>query len=347
MRNYNNNGYNVGFDDEEEAPKKKRFNLFEFFNREGKGVEKDELNVLQDPSLINFFKLFGRKIGRLFSINLVYVFGNFPFLFFAFYMGKFTQIETAAPAYPIYSAVYGSVTASPSPISATLLGIFGRTSTVYIDTTVSKVFLCLSALLIFTFGLVNVGCTRLIRSMVREEPVFFWSDFFSAIKSNLRQGLIYGVIDAFLCFMLVFDIIFFNLNINGSSMMLIFLFISWGMLILYSMMRMYIYLMMITFGLSLAKLIKNAVFFAILGIKRNILALLGIVLSAFLTYALCIIYMPIGIIIPFAILFSGTALMGAYAAYPKIKEIMIDPYYDADGNPKKPSADSSPDTEQA
>ena len=58
MRNDKYDGYSRGFDDEEEAPKKKRFNLIDFFNREGKGVEKDELNVLQDPSLINFFKLF-------------------------------------------------------------------------------------------------------------------------------------------------------------------------------------------------------------------------------------------------------------------------------------------------
>jgi hypothetical protein len=27
--------------------------------------------------------------------------------------------------------------------------------------------------------------------------------------------------------------------------------------------------------------------------------------------------------------------MSAYAAYPKIKEIMIDPYYDEEGNPRK------------
>jgi hypothetical protein len=28
---------------------------------------------------------------------------------------------------------------------------------------------------------------------------------------------------------------------------------------------------------------------------------------------------------PFVILFSGTAFMGTYAAWPKIKELMIDP----------------------
>ena len=39
--------------------------------------------------------------------------------------------------------------------------------------------------------------------------------------------------------------------------------------------------------------------------------------------------------------FSGSALMGAYAACPKIKEVMIDPYYDSDGNPKPSSENAS------
>jgi len=330
------NKYPYSRDDEEEYEKPKRKNIFNrYFEKDGEGVEKDELRVLEDPSLINFFKLFGRKLSRLLSINLMYVFGNFPFLFFAFYMGKFTQIETAAPAYPIYSALYGSAMTTPSPVAASLLGIYGRTTTVYIDTPLSTVFLVLSFLVLFTFGLVNVGCTKILRSTLKEEPVFFWSDFFGAVKKNLRQGLIFGIIDAFLSFMLVFDIIWFNANAGQSSGMLLCLILSWGMLILYSMMRFYVYLMMITFDLSIFKLIKNSVFFAILGIKRNIVALLGIIISLVLTYALCIVYLPIGICIPFAILFSGCSLMGTYAAYPKIKEIMIDPYYDENGNPKK------------
>lgn len=334
-RNYENMGdRNDEYEDRREE--KKSRNIFNrFLMRDGPGIEKGEVDILDDPSLINFFKLFGRKISRLLSINLLYVFGNFPLLFFAFYMGKFTQIETAAPAHTVFSSLYGSAVAAPSPVTASLLGIFGRTTTIYIDTPLSKVFLYLSFLALLTFGLVNVGCTRLLRSMIRQEPVFFWSDFFGAIKKNLRQGLIYGVIDAVISVMLVFDILWFNANAAQGSQMIIFLVISWGMLILYAMMRMYVYLMMITFDLSILKLIKNSIFFAILGIKRNIVALFGSVVAIMLTYALCVVYLPIGICIPFMILFSATALMGAYAAYPKIKQIMIDPYYDADGNPKK------------
>ena len=110
-------------------------------------------------------------------------------------------------------------------------------------------------------------------------------------------------------------------------MMNILFFLTFSMIIVYAMMRMYIYLMMITFDLSIFKLLKNALFFTILGIKRNIMALLGIVLLLALEYVFLVVFFPVAVILPFIFLFSVSGLMSAYAAYPKIKEIMIDPYY--------------------
>jgi uncharacterized membrane protein YesL len=85
--------------------------------------------------------------------------------------------------------------------------------------------------------------------------------------------------------------------------------------------------MLITFDLKIFKLYKNAFIFSILGGKRNLLAVTGIGVAMLLNYTLLIAFIPLGIIVPFIILFSTGAFMGAYAAYPKIKEIMIDPYY--------------------
>lgn len=321
-------------DDRTDAPKG-RFNIFnKLYGVDGAGIEKDELRVLEEPSLANFFKLLGRKLWRLISVNSLYLFGNFPLIFLMIYLGKFTQVETAAPAYPIFSSVYGAASASPSPVTASLLGIFGRTSSVFVDTPLSKVFLYLSFLVIFTFGIINVGCTRHLRSMIREEPIFFWQDFFEAVKKNLRQALIFGAADCIIMVMLVFDVIWFNANsANSGGMMTVFLVISWGTLIIYAMMRMYIYLMMITFDLSIPKLLKNALLFTALGIKRNLLALLGGVLFWLLCWGLITIWFPLGLCAFILFPFGVTAFMGAYAAYPKIKQVMIDPYYDENGNP--------------
>ncbi len=331
----NMSDYDNSAADERSDKSGKKFNIFtRLYGTDGAGVEKDELRVLEEPTLANFFKLLGRKLWRLISVNSLYLFGNFPLIFLLIYLGKFTQVETAAPAYPIFSSVYGAASAIPSPVTASLLGIYGRTSTVFIDTPLSKVFLCLSFLVIFTFGIINVGCTRQLRSMIREEPIFFWPDFFEAVKKNLRQALIFGVADCVIIVMLVFDVIWFNVNAaNSGGMMSIFLAISWGTLIIYTIMRMYIYLMMITFDLSIPKLLKNALLFTALGIKRNLLALLGGVLSWLLCWGFMTIWFPIGLCVFITLPFGVTSFMGAYAAYPKIKQVMIDPYYDEDGNP--------------
>ena len=320
----------------EEEPKKKRFNIFDrLYGTDGPGIEKGEAPVLDDPSFVNFFKLTWRKLWKLMSVNLIYVFGNFPLLFLLVYIGKFTQIEATAPHYPVFSSIYGAATATPSPVTATLVGIYGRTSAVFVDTPLSKVFLYGAFLVVFTFGIVNVGCTRILRSMVREEPIFFRQDFFETIKKNIKQALIFGALDCLICAALVFDIVWFNANSAAvGGMMTFFLIAIWGILVLYAMMRMYVYLMMITFDLSIPKLLKNALLFTTLGIKRNILALLGSVVVWVLCYTLITIAFPIGLTAFILLPFSLSAFMGAYAAYPKIKEVMIDPYYDKDGKLK-------------
>ncbi|MBQ3791849.1 MAG: hypothetical protein II797_01970, partial [Clostridia bacterium] len=92
---------------------------------------------------------------------------------------------------------------------------------------------------------------------------------------------------------------------------------------------MYMYQMIITFDMSLPKLIKNALIFVFLGIKRNIM----VVLATFLLVGLEALLMAsqytfaIAVILPLVYLFGLVGLMSVYAAYPKIKEVMIDPYY--------------------
>ena len=87
--------------------------------------------------------------------------------------------------------------------------------------------------------------------------------------------------------------------------------------------------MMVTFDLSLFKLFKNAMIFAFLGFKRNILAFIGI---AFVVLINLVIYsfqplMALGLALPLVVTIGICTYISAYAAWPKIKEIMIDPYY--------------------
>ena len=308
--------------------KKKKFNLFNAFNREGKGIDKsDVINVLDKPNISNYFKLLGRKFNKLLSVNMFFIFGNFPVLFALFAIAGFTSDLTSAPSSALYTALHGTMFFDMSPVTAALNGIFGIQAQINMPTALTYIFYGLTLLVFLTFGLVNVGCTYILRNMVREEGVFMWSDFWYAVKKNLRQGIIFGIIDLFISVMLVYDLFWFRANMGNSGFMTFLYFVSFSMIFIYFFMRMYTYLMMITFDLSLFKLIKNSVFFAALGIKRNIMCLIATAIILAINYLLFLVFMPIGIILPFIITPALCAFTSVYCAYPKIKEIMIDPYY--------------------
>lgn len=311
-----------------EKKEKSKFNLYSMFNRDGKGVSKDNtLNILEKPGIGNFFKLISRRFNQMLSVNMFYIFGNFPFLFGLFALAGYTSGSGIAPTSSLYTVLKGTMYFDVSPLIASVNGIYGIQAKTVIPSTATYIFYALTLLVLFTFGIVNVGCTYIIRNIIKGEPVFMWSDFWYAVKRNLRQGIIFGIIDLFISFMLVYDLIWFRANINAGKMMSAFYIISFGMIFLYFFMRMYVYLMMITFDLSLFKLFKNSMFFAVLGIKRNIMCLIGTALVLLLNYLLFMIFMPIGIILPFIITPALCSFISVYCAFPKIKELMIDPYY--------------------
>jgi uncharacterized membrane protein YesL len=107
-------------------------------------------------------------------------------------------------------------------------------------------------------------------------------------------------------------------------------FAIFALAIIYFMMRFYIYHLLITFDMKNFKIIKNAFIFSILGIKRNVLALLGIILFVGLHFALILLLMstPFGfvVILPLVYLVAVTAFMAGYASYPIIDRYLIEPY---------------------
>ncbi len=319
---------------EELAAKRKAaggFNPFKRTYADGEGVSKDEEAPCDNPNLKNFFKMLWRKLNPILSVNLLGVFGNFPIFFALFAISGYASIHSTAPYFSVYAPLAGAFRFDTSPATTALMGIFGMQASITVLSAVDYVLLALSALTIFTFGPVNVGSTYILRNLFRGEGIFLWHDFFYAIKRNLRQGLVMGVLDAAILFLLLYDIFFFNLNYGAGTVLNMMFFAALFMLVLYVVMRPYIYLMLVTFDLSILKMFKNALLFTVLGIKRNIVSTLGVLLLIVLEFVLFMTYFPLAVILPFVGLFSIGYMMQIYGAYPKIKEIMIDPYYEKRG----------------
>lgn len=262
-------------------------------------------------------------------MNLLYIFGNFPIFFALLALSGYVSIISHAPYYQLFAPVKSAVYSACDPATSSLLAVFGIQSEITVATGWTYLMYALSLITVFTFGPVNVGATYILRSMFRGEPVFFFSDFWHAVKKNAKQGIIFGIIDAIMLVMLSYDIVYFNVRMSESMILSMMFFMSILMAVMYFFMRLYIYLMMITFDLSFGKLIKNAAFFALLGIKRNVMALLGVIFMAAVDFAIMSFFPPLAVILPFIIMIGIGSYLGVYCAYPKIKEYMIDSSSDA------------------
>lgn len=307
--------------------KKKKFTLFNIFSSRDDipGVSKEEEEKITVPNLSSFFKIYRRKFGRLLSVNIFMILGNFPIIFAIIAMAGYFDHSASAPQSPLFPLLQGAALFNSSPSLSVFIGNFGELQTYMQPSVGTMIMWGLSLLVIFTFGWVNVGTTYILRSLVRGDPVFMWSDFWYAIKRNKGQGLLMGILDILFMALIAYDIFFFYTNLGTFYMNLMFyaaLFIG----VIYFIMRFYIYLLLITFDLRFTKIIKNALIFSIIGFKRNFMAILGIISLVIINIILLIYLLPIGITIPFVLLFSNGAFMTTYAAYFKIKEIMIDPY---------------------
>ncbi len=312
--------------------RKKRFTLFRY-SLDGKGVPKD---VNEPRNFKFFFKLLWRNLSRLMSVNMVLVFSNFPIFFVLFAASGNLNTTSYSPVSSLFGPMYGAmkISGDTSPLISALNGVHGLQVEISVPTTATYILYGLGLFVLLTFGLSVVGTTYIVRNIVKGEPIFFMQDFWHAIKKNIKQGLIFGIIDIAVCFLIFYDIIFFAANASTYLTSVMF-YLATAIGIIYFVMRFYIYIMMITFDLSLYKLIKNAFIFSLVGFKRNFLGSLGIIVLVLFSYGLLMAFPPLGAILPFIITIAIGQFIAIYTAWPKIYSIMIEPYEIEDTTPKE------------
>ncbi len=298
--------------------------IFKFRQRDGKGVKKNED---RRPTFKNFFKQFFRKFSHLLSLNLFMLLQVIPVIVavIAYFFIKTTPSQASSLFAPLYGA--SLIEVDPTSTLVMLLEAIPIGIPVYNPPSYWIIGACILFFLIFN-GWLSVGSFYVLRGLVRGEAVFVFSDFFYGIKRNLKQGFLFGLLDAALMGIMVFDVLYYS-GIVGS---LWNDFLFWGLTalaLLYLIIRPYIYLMLITFDMKLRKMFKNALIFSALGIKRNVIAVLGIVALLGLHIFLMILFMPeiiITLILPLIYVFAAVGFIAAYAAYPVIDRYMIAPY---------------------
>ena len=305
----------------------KRLQLFDI-TRDGRGISKKE--ELSESGLKRFFLTLKNNFGKLISVNMIMVLGNFPLLFLIITLSGYTKLETYTPLYDLFQNLGGIfMIESANPAIMSLYALEGLQGTLLVNSTLTYVFYGIAALSLFTFGIINAGTAYVLRNMAMGDPVFVWSDFWYAVKRNWKQALPFGIIDGLIHCILTFNIYTMIANTAGFFASMMF----WANVILfivYFFMRCYIYVQMVTFDMSVFKILKNSLIFTLVGLKRNAMALLGCLVVVFLEILFLFgsgtFLLPFAVALPLAAMFSVSAYMKVYASYFKIKEIIIDPY---------------------
>lgn len=188
----------------------------------------------------------------------------------------------------------------------------------------------LVSLPVLTSGMAEVGLTYITRNFAREKHAFVSGDFFDTIKKNWKQALPIGIVNLLLTFMIVFDIWFFAANAKGiMGYIMVALIIT--IAIVFTFMKYYMAMLVITFKLTWKQIYKNSLIFAFAGMKRNLLISLVLLLCYAIAFSLIWFLFPIGLVIVILLyIFIFPAFRSyliQYNIFPLIKKHMIDPYY--------------------
>ena len=185
---------------------------------------------------------------------------------------------------------------------------------------------------VLTNGLANVGITNVARNTARDKHSFGLSDFFETIKKNFKQGLLAGIINTVILFLITFSVWFYYTG--KGTFAVIGLGISLAMLFVFTVMNFYLWTLIITFSFTLKQAYKNSFKFVFINLPKNLLCLIIRILIIAVNIAVLFLsgnhwYFTLLIeLFIFALTYPCfNALLIQYCTFPAIKKYIIDPYY--------------------
>lgn len=313
--------------------KKNRLNLYDwFYKRDNKPDADDDRDAPRN--FLFFFKLLKRNFSRIFTLNIYFALGGIGIWLLLLLLSGIVGPHSSAPTSDLFAPLFGAAgfVEDPSPLLNLMLSIHAT----FIEISVMTPFMialivAAVVLLCLTFGPVMTGIIYNMRNIVRGEPIFLWQDFWHTIKVNLRQSIILGILDLGILALLGYGIVFYYMNLGTASVFGTFFLFTLVLILIYLMMRKYLYTMLVTFELSIFKLFKNALIFSILALGRNAVAIIGCLIVIVMNWMLFSVFMPLGVIMPFMITIGLCLYIEVYVAWPKIEELMITPYLNDKG----------------
>ena len=274
------------------------------YNKPGKGVDP---NAPKKHPILMFWELLGRKFFNYMLLNIMYFIVLMPIIIL------------------IYALFYGWLATLSSYDSETFVSILFELFATLVNYVPSFLHAPAIVISILIYGPLTCGLIYIFRNYAREEHAFI-SDFFTKAKENWKQGLFFGILDILLITVLIVNVIYSSIvsadTFGVQLFSTIVKYLTIVLFVFYTFMRNYIYQMIVTAELSIRAILKNAWLFAILGLGRNIIVLIGTVAALFVAMFL---HPMVEVICVPLIALSFINFLSVYTTYPIIEKYIIKP----------------------
>lgn len=178
---------------------------------------------------------------------------------------------------------------------------------------------------VVTIGPATAALTYVVRNYSKEQHSWVFSDFMEQFKLNFKQGLLFGILDIVIYCILIFCYFFYRRQsgiLSGFAAFIVF------MTIIYTMMRFYIYPMIVTFKLKASAIYKNAFIFATTNFFKNLYIIILCLIYLSICFYIIFLIVRVDILALIILPFFTSAFIGLLISvytYPILKKHMIDP----------------------
>ncbi len=197
---------------------------------------------------------------------------------------------------------------------------------------IAKIILCLAPIILL--APINLAFFRIVRDYVRESPSFMFSDIWDTIKVNWWQSLVIGLLEyvSFAC--VGVSLMWYYSYYNSGFFFQIGFVLCLVLAYVIISMSFYVGIMQVSLDMNLRKIIKNAFYFSVICLWKNLFMILVTVLMIALVGVLVIvgmaypeIVMSMTMVLILIMLFSFWFYFIAFMTYPSLLKYIIDPYY--------------------
>ncbi len=211
------------------------------FDKPGPGVSKD---APKKKGIFLYLELLGRKLSKLFSLNMLYFVCSIPVLILYFLLFSFL-----IPF--IFNTVITTVELSPQDT--------------VILTLLSSLFMTIICTIVLGTGPASASMAYVLREYSKEQHVWLCSEFFGKMKENFKKEAVVVLFDLLFIVFGSFALMFYfgqHLKTGSVLYFALFIFMLLGTLIFLSM-HCYIHQLIVTFDNKLKDIYKNAFLLAL------------------------------------------------------------------------------------